>query len=195
VTPDLTSLAKILAGGLPGGAVVGRADIMERMDHERAKATGAERIQHPGTFNANPVSAAAGCATLEIVRDTDACAKAADYAGRLRAEMNAILVDEGVRWAVFGSFSGFHIFTNPDGLDIEPTTFDPANHDYQTLKGKKGTTLATKLRLAMRVNGVDLQGWPGGPISAVHDAADFGMTLDAFRESVRMLKNEGEIRA
>jgi glutamate-1-semialdehyde 2,1-aminomutase len=194
ITPDLTSLAKILAGGLPGGAVVGRADIMERMDHERSKATGHERIQHPGTFNANPVSAAAGCATLEIVRDSDACAKAADYAGRLRAEMNAILVEEGVRWAVFGSFSGFHIFTNPDRLDIEPTTFDPADHDYRSLKGKKGTTLATKLRLAMRVNGVDLQGWPGGPVSAVHGGADFGRTLDAFRDTVRMLKDEGEIR-
>jgi glutamate-1-semialdehyde 2,1-aminomutase len=118
-----------------------------------------------------------------------------DYAGRLRADMNAILVEEGVRWAVFGSFSGFHIFTNPDGLDIEPTAFDPADHDYRTLKGKKGTTLATKLRLAMRVNGVDLQGWPGGPVSAVHDGADFARTLDAFRTSVRMLKEEGEIRA
>jgi glutamate-1-semialdehyde 2,1-aminomutase len=54
VTPDLTSLAKILAGGLPGGAVVGRADIMERMDHERAKATGAERSSTPAPSTPTP---------------------------------------------------------------------------------------------------------------------------------------------
>jgi glutamate-1-semialdehyde 2,1-aminomutase len=169
VTPDLTSLAKILAGGLPGGAVVGRADIMERMDHERAKAAGTERIQHPGTFNANPVSAAAGCATLEIIRDTDACERAVDYAGRLRADMNAILVEEGVRWAVFGSVLGLpHLHQPRLASTSSRPAFDPADHDYRTLKGKKGTTLATKLRLAMRVNGVDLQGWPGGPVSAVH---------------------------
>ena len=52
VIPDLTGMAKILAGGLPGGCVAGRADIVNTV--------GPGRIAHPGTFNANPLSAAAG---------------------------------------------------------------------------------------------------------------------------------------
>jgi glutamate-1-semialdehyde 2,1-aminomutase len=194
ILPDLTTLAKILAGGLPGGAVAGRKDILDALDHERTTAAGRDRIQHPGTFNANPVSAAAGCATLEIIRDTDACRRANDYAVRLRAELNRMLAEEDVPWAVYGTFSGFHIFTNAAKLDIDPKTFDAAKHDYATLKGKRGTSLATKLRLAMRVNGVDLSGWPGGPVSAAHDEADFDVTLNAFRKSIRMLKEEGEIQ-
>ena len=72
VTPDLTSLAKILAGGLPGGAVTGRKEILDGLDHAAAKAAGREKIYHPGTYNANPVSAAAGVAMLTEIAGTDA---------------------------------------------------------------------------------------------------------------------------
>ncbi|PYV36858.1 MAG: aspartate aminotransferase family protein, partial [Acidobacteria bacterium] len=60
VSPDLSCFAKILAGGLPGGAVAGRAEVMELFDftgdphHDRF-----ERVTHQGTFNASPPSAAA----------------------------------------------------------------------------------------------------------------------------------------
>ena len=69
----MTTLAKILSGGLPGGAVVGRKDIFDLLDFQVTKAQGKEKIAHQGTFNANPVSAAAGIATLEILSTTDAC--------------------------------------------------------------------------------------------------------------------------
>ena len=55
VRPDLTTLAKIAAGGLPGGAVCGRADLLDQIGFDAAL-----RVAHPGTFNANPLSAAAG---------------------------------------------------------------------------------------------------------------------------------------
>ena len=45
-------------------------------------------------------------------------------APRLRAKMNEVLEDEHVKWAVHGSYSGMHIFTNPDGEDIVPSRFD-----------------------------------------------------------------------
>src|SRR5207302_7108111 len=63
VTPDLTTLAKILAGGLPGGCVAGRADVLAALEFRPGK----PKMRHPGTFNANPLSAAAGIATLELV--------------------------------------------------------------------------------------------------------------------------------
>jgi glutamate-1-semialdehyde 2,1-aminomutase len=59
VTPDLCILAKIVAGGLPGGAVAGKREILDLIDHASTAAKKQERIGHPGTYNANPLSAAA----------------------------------------------------------------------------------------------------------------------------------------
>ena len=70
ITPDLTTIAKILAGGLPGGAVTGKSDIISMIEFRNDAAWNAERrVQHPGTFNANPLSAAAGSTMLRIARD------------------------------------------------------------------------------------------------------------------------------
>src|SRR5262249_5680760 len=52
VTPDLTTLAKVLAGGLPGGCVAGRGDLLAAIEFRPGK----PKMKHPGTFNANPLS-------------------------------------------------------------------------------------------------------------------------------------------
>ncbi|HEX5326575.1 MAG TPA: aminotransferase class III-fold pyridoxal phosphate-dependent enzyme, partial [Acetobacteraceae bacterium] len=49
IRPDLSSFAKIVAGGLPGAAVAGRADILDRLDFAAAARSGQEKVQHPGT--------------------------------------------------------------------------------------------------------------------------------------------------
>ena len=63
VRPDLTTFGKIIGGGLPVGAFGGRADVMNFYDPRK----GGARISHGGTFNANPVTMAAGVATLNAV--------------------------------------------------------------------------------------------------------------------------------
>lgn len=60
VTPDMTTLGKIIGGGFPVGAVVGRRDILMKSAPYQSG-----RVTHAGTFNANPVTAAAGLATLK----------------------------------------------------------------------------------------------------------------------------------
>lgn len=60
VTPDMTTLGKIIGGGFPVGAVVGKRDIMMKSAPFQSG-----RVTHAGTFNANPVTAAAGLATLK----------------------------------------------------------------------------------------------------------------------------------
>ena len=55
------------------GAVGGRKEILEELDFEKTAERGREKIQHPGTFNANPVSATAGITALKIIERTDAC--------------------------------------------------------------------------------------------------------------------------
>ena len=192
VRPDLTSFAKILAGGLPGGAVAGRRDILDLLDVAASAAAGREKIQHQGTYNANPVSAAAGAAALELIEATDPGARADASAASLREGMNAAIRAEGLPWAVYGTSSGFHMFLNPAGLPTAP--FDAGAHDYVALKARP-EGLAHKLRLAMLVNGVDLNPRLGGFLSVTHEPEDVAHAVGAFAESIRMLKREGELVA
>jgi len=192
IRPDLTSLAKIVAGGLPGGAIVGRRDLFEALDYDRTREQGREKIQHPGTYNANPVSAAAGIAALEVIATTDACARANALGDRMRATLNDAIVAEGVPWAAYGTFSSVHTFLNPKGRKIDPHAFDATKLHYEELKGRS-QNLVHKIRLAMLVNGVDLNGWPGGNISCTHSEQDIDDTGAAFREAIRLLKREGEV--
>lgn len=60
VTPDLTTLGKVVGGGLPVGAFGGRADIMDRITPDGP-------IFHAGTLSGNPVAMAAGLATLKEI--------------------------------------------------------------------------------------------------------------------------------
>ena len=62
MTPDLTTLGKVIGGGFPVGAVVGKTDVMGASDAGKK-----ERVTHAGTFNANPVTMTAGRATMEAL--------------------------------------------------------------------------------------------------------------------------------
>ena len=68
ITPDITTLGKILGGGLPIGAIAGRADILDESSILR-KVPKAERvIIGGGTYSCNPLSMAAGIATLDTLK-------------------------------------------------------------------------------------------------------------------------------
>jgi glutamate-1-semialdehyde 2,1-aminomutase len=192
ITPDLTSLAKILSGGLPGGAVVGRRDILDELDFDAAERKKREKIAHPGTYNANPLSAAAGIAALEIVGTGAPCKHASAMAASLRTALNEVLAEERVPWAVHGTFSGFHFFLNPKQRAIEPLGFDPTALDYKELLGNPAP-LSRMLRLAFLANGVDVSGRLSGFTSAAHGKTEIDDTARALRQSLRMLRAEGEL--
>jgi len=193
ITPDLCVLAKILAGGLPGGAVAGAAAIMDQLDPAKAKAASREKVGHQGTFNANPLCAAAAVATLEIVETSDVCERAEATAAGIRDGMRRVLIEEGIPWGVYGEASVFVVFPNPGRLPIDPASFDPARLGFKGLKGARDANLINRLRIAMLASGVDIMGGPGGMVSASHGAAEVAQTLDAFRTAVRRLKAEGDI--
>ena len=65
ITPDLTSLGKIIGGGFAVGAFGGRDDIMELYDP-----TTGPQVGHAGTFNANPITMLAGSVTLDQLTPT-----------------------------------------------------------------------------------------------------------------------------
>src|SRR5262249_39673237 len=118
VHPDLTVLGKVLAGGMPGGAVSGRADLM---NHLAGPAAGPAPVAHPGTHNAHALSAAAGVTTLGLAAPGEFQARAGRLAGSLRAELTAAFERAGVVGCAYGESSTFHLLFGhggtPDGLD------------------------------------------------------------------------------
>ena len=90
VRPDITCMGKIIAGGLPGGAFGGRADIMAHFDPAASP-----RILQAGTFNANPLTMAAGMATLRLL-DEDALRRLEGLTLRLEGALNDLFREKGV---------------------------------------------------------------------------------------------------
>jgi glutamate-1-semialdehyde 2,1-aminomutase len=164
------------------------------LDFAATAKAGREKIGHPGTFNANPVSAAAGIACLTILAETDAVQKAADTAASLRSGLNDVLAEFGLKWSVYGTSSGFHLFVNPKGRDITPHGFDPYACEMEELKSQP-QKLNQRMRLALLLNGVDTNPRIGGLVSSAHSAQDVADTLVAWREALKMLKAEGELPA
>ncbi len=118
VRADLSTFGKIMAGGLPGGAVGGRAEVMELLRLPQADEPtppGPPHIMHPGTFNANPLTAAAGITTLELVRDGSAQQTATRYAQRLEAQITEAFAAAGTPGRAWRLASMVHC-----GLDDEP---------------------------------------------------------------------------
>jgi glutamate-1-semialdehyde 2,1-aminomutase len=189
IRPDLTTLGKIVAGGLPGAAVGGRAEILDLLSFEAGARRGIEKIPHQGTFNANPLSAAAGVAMLEVIRDTDVCERASPYAAALRCELQGVFTRLGVPWLSYGSFSGFHVLTGDAGVRSED--LDAGRVRAESIKGAVDRELIRLLRLGLLAHGVDLMPWPGGLTSAVHGEEDLERTASAFERTVTLLRDEG----
>lgn len=192
IMPDLTSLAKILAGGLPGGALCGRADIMDLISIKRENETKAgQKMPHPGTFNANPLSASSGIATLKIAATGEPQRKAAKSADRLIVGFNELIDRHELDWAVYGAFSGFHIHI-AHGLKGKAVDFDPLETDLVSLKGSNRPDLVQNLRCGMFLNGVDI---PMGTAlaMAVHTDKDIDATLAAFETTLGRMKTDGLI--
>ena len=193
ITPDMATLGKIIAGGMPGAAVVGRRDILAGMDFRQAAQNGEEKIFHMGTFNATPAACTAGIATLDIVRNTDVCQRAIQYGDTLINGLNEMFTVEGVAWIAYGTFGGFHVFLNPQNITTNRAKIEAGTHSYETLKAPNDPALAMKIRLGVLLHGVDIQGWPGAPVSAAHTAEDREQTIDAFRQTIGLLRAEGAL--
>ncbi len=194
VMPDLCTLAKILAGGLPGGAVAGRRNIVDWLDFEVSAEKSREKIKHQGTYNANPVSAAAGIETLRLIQAGGVCERATAAAQAMKCAFNQVLAEEGVPWAVYGEHSVIHFFTNPQGLAVDPMSWTPDGQQDVLMAGEPRTGLMKKLYLALLVAGMDPKGARGAILSAAHGEAEIGEATESWRQALRMLKDEGELR-
>ncbi len=178
VRGDLVTLAKILAGGLPGGAVAGRRDLLEPISLPGGSR---RKVVHPGTFNANPVSAAAGIACLDLVRDPALQARCDRLAADLREGMNEVLRRRGTRGIVYGDSSTFHLAFDAALEPGEPHSRSALS--AESLKRQRGLPLFGALSLAMLLEGVHIFAL-GGFLSAAHTEQDVAQTVAAFDRSV-----------
>jgi glutamate-1-semialdehyde 2,1-aminomutase len=123
VRPDLTTLGKIIGGGYPLAAFGGRADVMEIFDARRSGA-----VSHGGTYNGNPVAAAAGLATLRELTP-DAYARLDGLGERLRA-LVADMIDRDrldarvyAVGSLFQVWSGAGVAAFATGVSAAPSLF------------------------------------------------------------------------
>ena len=110
ITPDLTTLAKFVGGGLSFGAFGGRADLMNRFDPSRADA-----LQHGGTFNNDVLTMAAGAAALTQVLTEAEIARLNHLGDRLRDRLNSFSAERTLPFCAtgYGSLVGLHFTPGP----------------------------------------------------------------------------------
>jgi glutamate-1-semialdehyde 2,1-aminomutase len=112
IRPDLVTLGKIIGGGLPVGAVGGSAEVMSVFD----PTSGKPRVPHGGTFNANPVTMAAGVAAMRLWTEA-AVARLEQLGDDLRQRANWVLDETGVAFKLRGQGSLFRIMPRQSGAD------------------------------------------------------------------------------
>jgi glutamate-1-semialdehyde 2,1-aminomutase len=113
VVPDLTVFAKLIGGGFPVGAVGGKKEIMDVFDSTSGKA----RLPHGGTFNGNPITMAAGIATLDQL-DRESYKWINELGDKLRNGLSGLMEYYGYKGRITGETSFFKIhFTDQEVTD------------------------------------------------------------------------------
>lgn len=179
VTPDLSTFAKIAAGGMPGGALGGRAEVMSCLEPDADPAT---RVLHKGTFNGAPIIAAPAIATLDALADGTANARASTTAATLREALREVMSTHQVRGAVYGDASTFHVWFGDAPARDSVAGIAPA-----VIRGLPGA-LVQDYQRTMREHGVNIMSYLGGVVSCAHTSEDVTRTVEAFDATLSVLK-------
>jgi glutamate-1-semialdehyde 2,1-aminomutase len=173
VIPDLCSMGKIMGGGYPLAAVMGREDIMSVYDS--ALVDSDDYVNQIGTLNGNPIACAAGLATLKELRKEGAYERLRSTGNKLREGLVEICSENGFAVQSCGEAAIFDIYFS--GTPV---------HNYRDgLAADRG--LMSRLNYGMLERGI-LKGWPQKYYpSLVHTEEDVQRTLDAAREVVPTL--------
>lgn len=190
VMPDLSTHAKILAGGLPGGCVTGREDVLTMLEmRDDPQWNDQNRVWHQGTYNANPVAAGAGLKALQLIAAGGETEKAEAAASRLVRGINNLFTTKGVAGSAWATSSIFHVnLAAPGGT----APARPSDVEWDAAGEPPGVaaSLVAPLKWALFNHGVDLMG-TGGMTSSAHSDADIDATVEAFGAAVEDLRAEG----
>ena len=189
VRPDLTTMAKIVAGGLPGGAVGGKADIIDMIAHRNEPDwDNNHRVYHPGTFNGNPLSAAAGATALEMIASQPINEQADTMAARLKNGINEALGALEIPGHAHGIASMIHVILADCDCDRELCTM---SHDK--IADTNGSAAVTAMKRGLQNRGVDIMSRETFLVSGMHSEQDIDKTLEAFKETMAAVRADGLI--
>ena len=172
VIPDLCTLGKVIGGGFPLAAIAGRADIMAHFDRGAVGEDGF--MMQVGTLSGNPVAAAAGLATLEILKRPGAYERLFAIGRELMGTLTELLRSNGLTAQVTG----------------EPPLFDavfcgePICDYRSTLRGN--AEILRRFNGLLRERGV-LKGEQKYYVSAAHTPEDVRHTCDAWGSAIEAL--------
>ena len=167
ITPDLTTLGKVIGGGLPVGAYGGRADIMNMV-------APAGPVYQAGTLSGNPLAVSAGLAALRRLAADPPYGKLEKLGARLEAGLTAAAKSAGVVARVNRVGSMFTMFFT----DREVTDFPSAK--------TSDTTRFNSFFHAMLDKGIYLppSQFEAAFISAAHSESDIDQTIEAARRAL-----------
>ncbi|MFA3921033.1 aspartate aminotransferase family protein [Ruegeria hyattellae] len=184
IVPDLTTLAKIVTGGLPGGAICGRSEIMELMNNATVRDGIGPAVSHKGTFNGSPLVAAAAVAAMPLLASGDAQAQADKMATRMRDGMNAAMDEQGVTGIAYGDSSIFHVFFGQRSLEgLGP----------KEIRGLP-KPIVKAYRDGMLWRGVDMMAYTSGLTSAAHTPDLIDEALTAFSDTLLDMVRDGVLQ-
>jgi len=189
VRPDLTTMAKILSGGLPGGACAGREDGDELPGYQVERGGKPPRQDRPrGHVQRQSALGRGGCRDASSVADGQAIRIANQQAAKLRYGMNEILARESVAWKIYGDHSDWKIFFAP-----APRRAAARISQSRTSTGA-GWTRRTPSRAARSGRRSSCTAWTStagerwsGPATPTSPRE----TLTAFEAAIRDMKEEG----
>lgn len=167
ILPDITTFGKYLGGGFAFGAFGGSADIMERFDPVNSR-----KLDHPGTFNNNTITMAAGAAGLRDVFTPEVAVTHNLRGGALRVTLNTLFEAKGVAMQAtgIGSLLNIHFQRKPivSVNDIVPQ--EPKRALFQLAMLARGYYVSRRgyIALSLPIRESDLEGF----VSAVGEVAE-----------------------
>ena len=166
ITPDLTAMGKIIGGGLPVGAIGGKAEIMDYF-------APLGPVYQAGTLSGNPLAMAAGIASLTLLKEESPYDRLNNFGTALAKGLGEIAEQKGIPLQVPQTGSMYCLFFT----DQPVTNFDHAI-------GSKHEMFKSVFHKMLEM-GVYLppSSYETCFISAAHSDEDLEKTLDAFRRS------------
>jgi glutamate-1-semialdehyde 2,1-aminomutase len=170
VTPDMTTLGKIVGGGMPVGAYGGRAEIMDTVSPVGP-------VYQAGTLSGNPLAMACGLATLKQLRDENPYAKLEVLTMHLCDALSRAAQAAGIEHSIGQVGSMFTLFFNPERV----VSF--------TQSEKNNTDRFAKYFWGMMDRGVYLpcSQFEANFVSTAHSDEDIKKTIDAATEVLSSL--------
>jgi glutamate-1-semialdehyde 2,1-aminomutase len=175
VKPDITTMGKIIGGGFPVGAYASTDEIMKPLaiPESTFPELKSARLGFSGTFNAHPVTMAAGLAAMKELTPS-VYERLDEVGGKMRENLASILEEERLGFHAGGVGSFFHINWTEEEIV-----------DYRTA-AKEDRILSRCFSLDLMNRGLYLWGHPN--VSAATSVEDVDEAIEAIRGSVKALK-------